>query len=113
MMSQEATVARREVKNIRRSRVEILMEILGVIEKEGPVRLTPSLYKANMSYVMTEKLLSELLAYGFIRKESWFYSLTGSGRKFYETATWLEIRSVFYVEPQAPVPEEDAGVSAS
>lgn len=113
MMSQEPTVTRHEIKNLRRSRVEILMEILGIVEKEGPMFLTPILYKANLSYSMVNKLLNELLAYGFIRKEGRYFVLTASGRRFYETAPWSEIRSVFYVEPEIPAPEESAGVPAS
>lgn len=112
MIFQE-TVTRHEVKGLRRSRVEILMEILGIVEKEGPMFLTPILYKANLSYSMVNKLLNELLAYGFIRKDGRYFVLTGSGRKFYETATWAEIKSAFYVEPPTPAPEEDAGVPAS
>ncbi|MEK6825187.1 MAG: DUF4364 family protein [Nanoarchaeota archaeon] len=55
----------------KRNRLEIIRDILEVIKsKQGRIKPTHILYKSNLSYVMMEEYLSELLEKEFIIEQS-------------------------------------------
>ena len=70
--------------NKKRTRLEIFHDILEVIkQRNGKIKPTHILYKANLSHQMLEDYLTELIQKGFVielnKKEGKFYSLTQKG----------------------------------
>ena len=71
----------------RRSKYEIIYDILGVLQKKGgPVKPTHVLYGGNLSYDRLKKYMQELEENGLIEKASHdgktVYRLTEKGYKF-------------------------------
>ena len=71
----------------KRNRLEIIRDILLVIkDKHGKIKPTRILYKSNLSHVMMNEYLQELLEKGFIKEEktknSKTYSLTEKGLRY-------------------------------
>lgn len=53
----------------KRNRLEVIRDILKVIrERNGKIKPTHILYKSNLSYVMMEEYLSELIEKEFIKQ---------------------------------------------
>lgn len=54
----------------KRNRLEIIHDILGVIkEKQGKIKPTQILYKSNLSHIMMNEYLDELIEKQFIKEE--------------------------------------------
>ena len=73
----------------KRNRLEIIRDILDVIRnKNGKIKPTHILYKSNLSYVMMEEYLSELIEKGFIEevkdKDQKSYKITEKGYSYLE-----------------------------
>lgn len=73
----------------KRNRLEIIKDILEVIRnKNGKIKPTHILYKSNLSYLMMEEYLQELIEKGFIieekTKESKTYRITEKGISYLE-----------------------------
>lgn len=71
----------------KRNKLEVIHDILLVInEKNGKIKPTHILYKSNLSYIMMEQYLSELLQKGFVReiklKKGKTYEVTEKGRNY-------------------------------
>ncbi|MBW2992504.1 winged helix DNA-binding protein [Candidatus Woesearchaeota archaeon] len=69
---------------MKRDKLQIIRDILKVIQdKNGNVKPTHILYKANLSHQMLEEYLTELISKGFIEenedKKGKTYSLTDKG----------------------------------
>lgn len=74
----------------KRNRLEIIRDILDVIRnKNGKIKPTHILYKSNLSYLMMEEYLSELIEKGFVLEEktkenSKTYRVTEKGLSYLE-----------------------------
>ena len=73
----------------KRNRLEIIKDILEVIRnKNGKIKPTHILYKSNLSYLMMEEYLAELIEKGFIleekTKDSKTYRITEKGLSYLE-----------------------------
>jgi predicted transcriptional regulator len=68
----------------KRNRLEVIRDILVVIQaKNGRIKPTQILYKSNLSHIMMQDYLQELISKGFIKesktKEGRTYSITEKG----------------------------------
>jgi predicted transcriptional regulator len=73
----------------KRNRLEIIRDILEVIRnKNGRIKPTHILYKSNLSYIMMEEYLEELIQKGFISeektKDSKTFRITEKGLSYLE-----------------------------
>lgn len=73
----------------KRNRLEIIRDILEVIRnRNGKIKPTHILYKSNLSYVMMEEYLNELIEKGFIEeineKNQKSYRITEKGLSYLE-----------------------------
>ncbi len=73
--------------NAKRDRLQVIHDILKVIQdKNGKIKPTHILYKANLSHQMLEEYLNELITKGFITEENSkngkTYSMTEKGFDF-------------------------------
>ena len=73
----------------KRTRLEIIKDILEVIRsRNGKIKPTHILYKSNLSYIMLEEYLNELIEKEFIlekkEKSGKTYSITDKGLKYLE-----------------------------
>jgi predicted transcriptional regulator len=71
---------------MRRSKLEIYVDILEVLVHQGQLKLTHVMYKANLNYSALEKMLEFLIKQGLveekiIRKSKKFYAITLRGIK--------------------------------
>jgi predicted transcriptional regulator len=71
----------------RRSKMQVIADILRVIENEGGVTMpTHILYKANLSHKLLKDHLNTLIQKGFvevaIEKDRTLYKITEGGKKF-------------------------------
>ena len=71
----------------KRDRLQVISDILRAIsEKNGQIRPTHILYKANLSHKMMDEYLTELIEKGFItehrKKRGKTYSLTKKGFEY-------------------------------
>ena len=53
---------------MRRSHLEQYVEIIGILAQNGPLKLTPLMYKANLNCKVVKKDLSFLLTQGLIEE---------------------------------------------
>jgi len=70
--------------NVKRERLQVIFDILRAIQdKNGKIKPTHIMYKANLSYTMLDEYLKELAGKGFITseetKEGKFFSLSQKG----------------------------------
>ena len=70
--------------NAKRDKLQVIYDILKAIsDKNGKIKPTHILYKANLSHQMLEDYLTELIQKGFVielnKKEGKLYSLTQKG----------------------------------
>jgi predicted transcriptional regulator len=56
--------------NMRRSHLEKYIEIIGVLAQNGPLKLTPIMYKANLNSNVLKKHLNFLVKQGLIEKRT-------------------------------------------
>lgn len=73
----------------KRERIEVIKDILQVIQdKNGKIKPTHIMYKSNLSYIMMDEYLKELITKGFIVEtitdKSKTYSITKKGQDFLE-----------------------------
>lgn len=72
------------MRSSRRSQLERYVDIIRIVAREGPVRQTHIMYKANLAWQELKKDLSALQAQGIIEpevhKEGIFYRITTTGR---------------------------------
>jgi predicted transcriptional regulator len=77
---------RDESKIAKRSRLERYIDILGALNKFGPLRRTHILYKANLAWSDLEDALTRLEDVAALRKvvgaSGVFYEITDSGKRF-------------------------------
>ena len=78
----------------KRGKLEVIHDILKAIQdKDGRIKRTHVLYKANLSHQMLEEYLGDLLTKGFVlenmKKKTRFYSLTDKGHEF--------VNQIFYL----------------
>ena len=70
----------------RRSKMQVLIDILRVIQREGQTKPTHILYKANLSHKLLKNHLNLLLEKGFIEQKNHdgkvYYSITRKGIEF-------------------------------
>ena len=71
----------------KRGKLEVIYDILKAIQdKDGKIKRTHVLYKANLSHQMLEEYLGDLLSKGFVvekmNKKTRVYSLTDKGHEF-------------------------------
>jgi len=76
-----------ENQNKKRTRVEVLYDILRVIqEKSGKIKPTHVMYKANLSHNSMAKHLQDLISSNMIKptenNQKKSYEITSKGRKF-------------------------------
>ncbi len=70
----------------RRSRLEIMVDILEAISRGGGARATWIMYEANMPYDRLKRYLSELLEKGLVRRVE-----SGGESRYYITDKGLEL----------------------
>jgi len=73
--------------NLKRDRLQVIHDILEAIRnKNGKIKPTHILYKANLSHQMLDEYLTELISKGFITeeksKQGKTYSLTQKGFEY-------------------------------
>ena len=74
---------------VKRERLQVIHDILKAIQrKDGVIKPTHILYKANLSHQMLEEYLTELIDKDFViihkNKKGKTYSLTKKGHKYLE-----------------------------
>lgn len=84
----------------RRSKFEIIYDILALIQREGKIKPTHVLYKGNLSYDRLKKYIGELKEKGLIEefkeKDKTFYKITELGIKIVEEAKKInEVKNAF------------------
>lgn len=84
----------------RRSKFEIVYDILALIRREGKIKPTHVLYKGNLSYDRLKKYMNELKEKGLIdeiiEKKKKFYIITEKGIKIVEEAKKIqEVKDAF------------------
>jgi len=84
----------------RRSKFEIIYDILALIQREGKIKPTHVLYKGNLSYDRLKKYINELKEKGLIEeikeKDKTFYRITEQGIKIVEEAKKInEVKNAF------------------
>ena len=84
----------------RRSKFEIIYDILALIQREGKIKPTHVLYKGNLSYDRLEKYIGELKDKGLIEefkeKDKTFYRITEQGIRIVEEAKKInEVKNAF------------------
>jgi predicted transcriptional regulator len=89
---------------MRRSKLEMEVDILKMLAQKGPLRLTHLMYKTNVNCDELTKNLAFLIKQGLIQKRlvgkgSHFYSITGLGLTLLDS--WKELKQLL------PVIEKD------
>lgn len=84
----------------RRSKFEIVYDILALIQRERKIKPTHVLYKGNLSYDRLKKYINELKEKGLIEeimeKQKKFYIITEKGIKIVEEAKKIqEVKDAF------------------
>ncbi|MEI6731622.1 MAG: DUF4364 family protein [archaeon] len=79
----------------KRNRLEVIRDILKVIrERNGKIKPTHILYKSNLSYVMMEEYLGELIEKEFIKqitlKTGKSYTITDKGLNYLDKYDLVE-----------------------
>ncbi|MEM4397320.1 MAG: winged helix-turn-helix domain-containing protein [Candidatus Woesearchaeota archaeon] len=73
---------------VKRTRIDIITDILYSIQSKGKLKATHIMYKSNLSYNQLKNYLNELHKKEFIikklDKEKEFFELTNKGSKFLE-----------------------------
>ena len=69
---------------MRRSKMEMHLDILKILAQKGPLKLTHIMYKANLSYTLLCKYLDLLLSSNLVkyRQEDKTYELTKRGELY-------------------------------
>lgn len=71
---------------VKRSRTELIHDILSAVDAKGIIKPTHLLYKANLSHTAMQKYLAELMESGFLEekmeKGRKVYALTEKGKTF-------------------------------
>ena len=85
----------------KRNRLEIIRDILIVInEKNGKVKPTHILYKANLSHILMTEILNELIQKNFIKeirnKNSKSYAITDKGLDYLKQYSLIDNFTTFF-----------------
>lgn len=67
---------------MKRSKIDIIFDILKTVQDEGPILPTRLLYKTNLSHKRMKAYLEELIEKKFIAKERGKYIMLEEGHKF-------------------------------
>ncbi len=84
-------MAGRGKKNMNRSSLEIIIDILKVCREE--TRKTSIIYKTNLNFLVTEKYLNILLNKKWVEKTENAYRITSEGRTFLNKAIEVNLPS--------------------
>ncbi len=76
--------SRESMKNMNRSNLEIIIDILNVCREE--TKKTSIIYKTNLNFLVTEKYLNILLNKKWVEKTENVYRITSEGRTFLNKA---------------------------
>ncbi len=74
--------------NKKRTKLEVIRDLLSVLREHGQVKITHLIYKSNLSYVIVQDYIKELTAKGLIKSEKDesknknFYAITSKGSQF-------------------------------
>jgi predicted transcriptional regulator len=78
-------------KNMKRSRLEIIIDILKVCGEE--TKKTSIIYKTNLNFLVTEKYLNILVNKKWVEKTENAYRITSEGRTFLNKAIQVSLPS--------------------
>lgn len=71
---------------MRRSKAQLIHDMLAAVEKQGHIKPTHLVYKANLSYNVMIKYVEDLIQAGFLEEqnvpEGKRYTLTDTGRDY-------------------------------
>lgn len=67
---------------MKRSKMDIVFDILSTVQNDGPILPTRLLYKANMSHSRLKSYLQDLEAKQFLKLNDGKYVLEDEGHKF-------------------------------
>jgi predicted transcriptional regulator len=83
-------------KRVKRSRYEIIYDILSAIQDKGKAKPTHVMYRANMSYDLNKKYLTRLEKAGFIAFDGTYYTLTNMGVELMKRLkAFIELKAQF------------------
>ena len=94
---------------MRRSKMEIQLDILKVIARKGPLKLTHIMYKANVNCSILKEYVDflirqDLLEEKMMKKEKIFYAITEKGLKVLDYFRQLQIMLPFVEEDMSRIP---------
>ena len=94
---------------MRRSKMEIQLDILKVIARKGPLKLTHIMYKANVNCSILKEYVDflirqDLLEEKMMKKEKIFYAITEKGLKVLDYFRQLQIMLPFLEEDMTRIP---------
>lgn len=86
--------------NKKRTKLEVIRDLLAVLKEHGEVKITHLIYKSNLSYVIIKDYIKELTDNGMMKlnklDEKSFYTITGRGLQFLKEFEKIKIFSEAY-----------------
>ncbi len=86
--------------NKKRTKLEVIRDLLSVLREHGDVKITHLIYKSNLSYVIIKDYIKELTDNGMMKlnklDEKSFYTITSRGLQFLREFEKMKIFSEAY-----------------
>ncbi len=88
-------------KNKKRTKLEVIKDLLSVLKEHGNVKITHLIYKSNLSYIIIKEYIKDLTDKGMIKlntdeNEKSFYCITPKGMQFLREFEKIKIFSEAY-----------------
>lgn len=86
--------------NKKRTKLEVIRDVLAVLREHGNVKITHLIYKSNLSYIIIKEYIKELTEKGMIKyneqDDKRFYTITPKGMQFLREFEKIKIFSEAY-----------------
>lgn len=86
--------------NKKRTKLEVIRDVLNVLKEHGNVKITHLIYKSNLSYVIIKEYIKELTERGMMKpikqEEKSFYTITPRGLQFLKEFEKIKIFTEAY-----------------